>query len=96
MAEAVLTPDPEMPDRKAAESLRQAARTLMGTLRVAQALVDCNRTVDLTGLDGAVGVLCAQILDLPPNHARALRAELLVLQADLDQLDAVMQRTADP
>ncbi len=88
--------DADAADRLATQAVEQAAQTLIGTLRVAQALVGCRRVVDLTGLDGAVGVLCAHILDLAPQAARSLQPTLVELLAGLDRLEQLMQRAAGP
>jgi hypothetical protein len=88
--------DLEAADRVAAQAAREAARTVSGTLRVAQALVACQRCVDLTGLDSAVGALCARILDLAPDAARGLRPALVDMLAQLDRLDSTMQQAAAP
>jgi hypothetical protein len=66
---------------RAADALRQA-------LRVASALVESNRPVDLTGLDGEIGRLCAHALDLMPADGRLIRPRLIALRAELDELMA--------
>ncbi len=96
MPEAFPNSDCDAADRHAADAVQQAAQTLIGMIRVAQALVDCRRVVDLTGLDAAVGVLCAQLLDLAPQDARALRPTLIALDADIGRLADAMQREAAP
>ncbi len=65
------------------------------TLRVARALVAARRCVDLAGLDGMAGSLCAQVLDLPPDQGRAMRLTLLSLQAEADALLAALREQAD-
>ena len=66
------------------------ARTLM----VARVLARHERAIDLRGLDGMVGLLCAKTLDLAPETARAMRPRLLALRAELDALAALLPEGA--
>ena len=59
---------------------------ITGMLTVARALAEMRRPIDLTGLDDAVGRLCAACLDLPPEAGRELRPRLWRLLAELDAL----------
>ena len=59
-------------------------------LRMARALIDSRRHVDLAGLDAMVGPLCARALDLPPAQGRTVRPLLIGLLAELDALRAAM------
>ena len=59
-------------------------------LRMARALLDSQRDLDLTGLDRMVGPLCARALDLPPAQGRAVRPLLIGLLAELDALQAAL------
>jgi hypothetical protein len=77
-----LAPGPE-PD---APSVRHLADGIAATLRMARAMVEGQRDVDLQGLDGMIGLLCARALDLPPDQGRALRPRLIELLADVDAL----------
>ena len=71
------------------QRLRVLASRLSRTIGVARALAQNGRTVDLTGLDDGIGMLCAQTLDLPTLDGR----ELLPLLNDvLIQVNAL---TAD-
>jgi hypothetical protein len=65
------------------------------TLRVARALVESRRPVDLAGLQDAVGRLCAAALDLPRAESGALRPRLAAVLAELDALERAL-RTAEP
>ncbi|HVB67845.1 MAG TPA: hypothetical protein VNE67_08325 [Acetobacteraceae bacterium] len=80
-----------MPETPLAQVLGLAAG-LLNTLAVARALAENGRRLDLTGLDGQVGLLCARMLDLEPDEGRIARVELLRLRADLDALAAVLAR----
>jgi 3-dehydroquinate synthetase len=66
-----------------AESLHEG---VAATLRTARALAASGREVDLTGLDNMIGLLCAQILDLPIEQARTFRAPLQVIGEELEHL----------
>ncbi len=80
-----------VPETPLAQVLGLAAG-LLNTLAVARALAENGRRLDLTGLDGQVGLLCARMLDLEPDEGRIARVELLRLRADLDALAAVLAR----
>ena len=72
----------------------QAARmaeAASGTLRLARALVESRRSVDLSGLQEAVGRLCAAALDLPPEQGRALRPQLVAVLSELEALEQAMR-----
>ncbi|MDE2200122.1 MAG: hypothetical protein KGJ41_13985 [Rhodospirillales bacterium] len=95
-------PDPALPaaiaPEPAPEAAHDAARgaaALAGQvatlLRVARSLVQARRAIDLTGLDGMVGQLCARALDLPPAQGCALRPLLVALLGDLDALQAAQR-----
>jgi len=79
---------------------RRLAAGIASTLRMARALATAGRSIDLTGLDGIVGVLCAQILDIAPGLAPALaqtmRSRLIEIAAQLDTLQGLMERDAAP
>ena len=86
------TPDPFAPvdpsmEATGAEAL---AEGISATLRIARALIEGHRQVDLAGLDAMVGLLCARALDLPPEQGRALRPRLMLLLAELDGLTGAL------
>ena len=56
------------------------------TIGVARALIDSGRTVNLAGLDRAVGLLCAKALDLTPDSGRTVTLQLRTLRQDADAL----------
>ncbi len=68
----------------AVESMRQS-------LGLARAFVGRGRSVELEGVQGGVGLICAKALDLPPEHARALRVALLALRDEVDCLSAALR-----
>ena len=74
------------------ERLGHEARALRGLLAAAAALLDSRRAIDLTGFDLRAGRLCAQTLDLPPDEAAGLRADLMALRTALDQIDTLLRR----
>lgn len=69
------------------------ADAISGALRLARALMQSGRQVDLAGLDAEVGRLCAACLDLPPEQGRRLRPQLDAVLADLDALGVVLRDT---
>lgn len=66
------------------------ADRIAGTLRVATALAQAGRRLDLDGLDRMLGRLCAGALDLPPAQGRQLRPRLVGLLTELDALGALL------
>jgi len=77
-------------DAAARQAVEDLGEGVAAMLRMARALLDSQRHLDLTGLDSLVGPLCARALDLPPEQGRALRPLLIGLLADLDALQAAM------
>jgi hypothetical protein len=69
-----------------AEAVRNFARSLAGTARLACALAEAGERIDLAGLTRHVGLLCARALDLSPEQGREIRAELMTLRIDLETL----------
>ena len=80
-------PLPPPPDTASAVT---ATDGIVATVRIARALVQAGRQVDLGGLDRMVGLLCARVLDLPPEQGRTLRPRLLALLAELDELNGAL------
>ncbi len=78
------------PDTPVARA-RVAAAALRKSAALARALAVSGRPIDLTGLDGQVGLICAGALDLPPEEGRALRIDLERLLAEIDSLAEVMR-----
>ncbi len=84
-----LTPPPAA--ASPAEQAAGQARTLIGTLRTALALVSACREIDLAGLDDEVGRMCAAALDLPREQGLALRPLLTELLAEVDRLSLALE-----
>ncbi len=88
---------PSFPENRvqlhAAEAL---AGSLTNTVRLARAMTEARRAVDLSGLEEQVGLLCAKALDLPPEQGRDFRPVLIGLLADLATLHATLTHLADP
>jgi hypothetical protein len=59
-------------------------------LRVARALVDARRDIDLAGFDQEAGRLAAAALDLPLAQGQALRPRLVAVLAELESLTAAI------
>lgn len=68
------------------QAVRDFARSLATTARLARALAEAGERIDLAGLTTHVGLLCAKALDLAPEQGREMRAELITLRGDLDAL----------
>jgi hypothetical protein len=66
------------------------AESLTATLRVAHALVDAHRDIDLAGFEQEAGRLAAAALDLPLAQGRALRPRLVAVLAEMDSLTAAI------
>ncbi|MBV8398074.1 MAG: hypothetical protein JOZ58_11475 [Acetobacteraceae bacterium] len=72
------------------------ASGLVNALRLARAMAETGRPLDLSGLEEPVGLLCAKALDLPPEQGRALRPALLSLLAEAEALQGALARFAVP
>jgi hypothetical protein len=81
-------PPPDDPDLRAERALDR----LEATIRVAFALVQADRPLDLTGLDEEAGRACAYVLDCAPATGRRLAARLHRLLGDVEALLAAVQR----
>ena len=78
------------------QRLTVLAGRLSRTIGVARALASNGRTVDLTGLNDGIGLLCAQTLDLPREEARALLPQLHHVLTEVNALSAVLNDRATP
>lgn len=78
------------------ERVLTGARSLRGTATLAGDLALGGRAIDLTGLDGQVGLVCAKALDLPPEEGAQAREELQALLTAIDRLFEAMRLTSGP
>lgn len=92
----MLPPDlsPSAPDAAAAEYVAALAEGIERMLSLAEAMVAAGRSLDLSGLDQAVGLLCAKALDLPPEEASRIRPQLIASLRALDRLSASLRENA--
>jgi hypothetical protein len=79
-----------------AKAVRDFAEQLSKLVDVARALVDSDRAVDLIGLDGEIGLLCAKSLDLPPDEGRRIRPRLIALSGSLEGLSRAIRARGPP
>lgn len=84
--------DPDA-ERKAAETLVQSVDQMV---RVANAITQTGRPVNLNGLENCVGRLTASVLDLDPPQGRLLRPALEVLVRNLNKLEHSTRSRAPP
>ena len=68
--------------------LAHLAERLTRTVSVARALIGSGRSVDLSGLEDGVGLLCAKTLDLSPEESRDMLPAMIELRAQIDRLTA--------
>ncbi|MBV8616822.1 MAG: hypothetical protein JOY66_24040 [Acetobacteraceae bacterium] len=87
LAETLAFPDTPI------ERLRTGVAALRRTASLARALAESGRPIDLAGLDGQVGLVCARALDLPPEEGRLVRGELQALLSEVDALAASLRLT---
>ncbi|MGH7117403.1 MAG: hypothetical protein ACREFP_00135 [Acetobacteraceae bacterium] len=59
-----------------------------GFLRIVRILIEDGRRIDLTGIEGEIGRLCARALDLEPDQARTLTPLLSALLSEVDTIAA--------
>jgi hypothetical protein len=86
MTQAATTGD----DHDRAEKLRTLAEGLAGTIRLSRVMAEARRPVDLTGLEGGIGLLCAQVLDLPPAQGPAMIPCLAAVLAEIASLETAL------
>ena len=83
-------------DRDRANAVHALAEELTQTVVLARALAESGRTIDLTGLDSRIGLLCAKSLDLPLEEGRRLRPRLVTLSTAIEALSRVLSRSPAP
>jgi hypothetical protein len=72
------------------------AASVERVLRMACALAQAGRHIEIDGLANWVGRLTAQILDLEPAEGRRMRPRLIGLLRELDRLEHQMQARIPP
>jgi hypothetical protein len=86
--------DPGFPAPKPVSSPASVSvRRLAAAVAVATGLASTGRAIELGGLDGLAGLLCAQMLDLAPADAMALKPGLVALERDVAGLIALLETT---
>lgn len=75
-----------------AEAVHAAIEEMGGTVAVARALVGGGRRVDLAGLERDAAALCAAVMTLERDAARALRPSLEALLRQVDGLTVEVAR----
>jgi hypothetical protein len=79
------------------DAVRALANELLRLVSAARALVEAGSEIDLANFDNEVGLLCARILDLPPDEGRLLRPRLIALSGSVEGLSrALVARTTLP
>ena len=78
------------------DAVRELVEALTRTIDLARALAEAGRAIDLAGLDGQVGLLCAKSLDLPPDQGRAVRPRLIELSEAVATLARVLSEHTEP
>ena len=72
------------------QRVRDLTARLLRTIGVARALVQSGRTLNLSGMDDGVGLLCAQALDLPSPAGAAVLPCLREVLAGVEGLTAAL------
>jgi hypothetical protein len=78
-------------ERAANARLLLLADRLTRTVSVARALIATGRTVDLSGFEDGVGLLCAKTLDLHYEDSRHMLPAMLELAAQIDRLSLAVR-----
>ncbi len=87
-----LAETPAFPDTPL-ERVRAGVAVLHHTAALARTLAEAGRPIDISGLDGQVGLVCARALDLAPEEGRLVQGDLRALLAEVDALAASLQLT---
>lgn len=72
----------------------RAIEEVRGFLRIARILIEDGRAIDLSGLEGEIGRLCAQVLDLEPEQGRDLAPMLSALLTEVETIAARLAAAA--
>ena len=78
-------------DLEAVRIVTAMATSMTRVVCIAKVLIDNGRSIDLTGLDRGVGLLCAKSLDLPPEAGRSVLPSLAALLDDVERLTNALQ-----
>jgi hypothetical protein len=76
------------------DAVRALADELTKLVGVACEFVIAGHTIDLTGLNDQVGLLCAKSLDLPRDAGRGIRPRLIALSGSMEALSRALQKAA--
>lgn len=90
-----LAETPAFPDTPL-ERVRSGAVALRQTAALARTLAARGRAIDLAGLDGQVGLVCARALDLPAEEGSGMRGDLEGLLTEIDSLAMAMRLSLAP
>ncbi|MDR3538899.1 MAG: hypothetical protein P4L71_20560 [Acetobacteraceae bacterium] len=72
------------------DALLSFLEDMSNTMVIVHRLIDDGRTVDLTGLDAQIGLLCAKALDLPAEQGRFVRPALISLLRKVDSVSTAL------
>ena len=76
------------------ENLVTLAERLIRTLAVGRAPIVAGRTVDMSGIQDGIGLLCAKTLDLSHRQGKQMLPALLELTAQIDSMSQALRRPA--
>jgi hypothetical protein len=76
------------------EAVYALADEVTNVLNVATLFVQAGCSIDLTGFNDQVGLLCAKSLDLPPDEGRRVRPRLILLSGSIGALSRALQKAA--
>ncbi len=88
----IAAPAVPSPSRAALLAIEQVA----GFLRIARILIEDGRRVDLAGLEGEIGRLCALVLDLGPAQGKSVKPRLSALLGEIETIEARLAAAAAP
>ena len=94
-AKTLASPGPPA-NASALDRARALAEGLRNTVRLSDALAASRRAVELKGLEAAVGLLCAQALDLEPAQGRALLPDLCAVLEAMTALSGTLAGRGPP
>ena len=83
---------PSTYDEDALAAVGAYCDAILRTIAIARTMLDAGQNVDVAGLDGGIGLLCAKTLDLPPALGRGFRPRLMTVLQELDAMTLAMNR----